>query len=271
LDRLADGDARENYAVVLDYRDRLLDAGTIEACYLRTFRAGDVTLAPLFVDHMAQLAARNVLGGVEDPFQARAAELLFRSQTVTLLDGAILMGDTQTVDMLATTGGFGGLGQLLGEAGVETRQVELDVLQPETAESYWPRSDRFETVLDLSFTRPGLDALCRVLEAWIAHFTEAQVTIQPTQEINDEKWVWHIGLDVEASALLNDLYNDAEVAEDRMERLLSLFRLEFRDPSLMRSDLAGRPIYLGLCMTEAKKLRLKPQNLLVNLPLAPES
>lgn len=271
LGQLADADARENYAVVLQFRDRLVEAGTVEACYLGAFRAGDVTLAPLFLDHMAQVIIRSILDGAADPFRVRAAELLFRQQSVTIQDGAILMGDTETVDRLATTGGFGNLGQLLGEAGVDTRQVELDVLQPETAESYWGRSDRHDTVLDLSFTRPGLDALSRVLEAWIAHFTEAQVSIQPTQEITDDKWTWHIGLDAEASALLNDLYNDTEVSDERMGRLLSLFRLEFRDPSLMRTELAGKPIYLGLCMSEAGKLRLKPQNLLVNLPLARES
>ncbi len=53
-----------------------------------------------------------------------------------------------------------------------------------------------------------------------------------------------------------------------MTRLLSLFRLEFKDPAAMRLDIAGRPIYLGMAMTEAGVLRLKPQNLLVNLPLA---
>jgi hypothetical protein len=39
----------------------------------------------------------------------------------------------------------------------------------------------------------------------------------------------------------------------------------------MRSDIAGRPVYLALAMSEKKVLRLKPQNLLVNLPLATTS
>ncbi len=30
----------------------------------------------------------------------------------------------------------------------------------------------------------------------------------------------------------------------------------------------GRPVYLGLAMSPAGRLKLKPQNLLVNLPLA---
>jgi len=52
-----------------------------------------------------------------------------------------------------------------------------------------------------------------------------------------------------------------------MYRVLSLFRLEFRDPAVMLPRVAGRPVYLAMAMNEEKRLRLKPQNLLVNLPL----
>jgi hypothetical protein len=67
--------------------------------------------------------------------------------------------------------------------------------------------------------------------------------------------------------LLNDLYEDRPVEAERMQRLLSLFRLEFANPQEMRADVAGKPVYLGLMMNEARELRLKPQNLLLNLPL----
>ncbi len=36
----------------------------------------------------------------------------------------------------------------------------------------------------------------------------------------------------------------------------------------MQPAVAGRPVYLGLAMTTDNVLRMKPQNLLVNLPLA---
>ncbi len=265
---LADADARENYAVMLDFRDRLVKSGTVEACYAALFREGDVPVPGLFVDQMAHVIVRNILDGAVDPFQARAGELLFREQTATLEQGAILLGDSETIGMLATTAGMGSLGRLVVESGVKARRVDLDVLQPDTAGLYWARCDRFDTVLDISFTRPGLDALCRVLEAWVQHFLEVGVKIQPVQKISDERWVWHVGLDREATALLNDLYNESEVSEERMARLLSLFRLDFDDPGTMRADVKGRPVYLGLCMTPEKKVRLKPQNLLVNLPLA---
>ena len=39
----------------------------------------------------------------------------------------------------------------------------------------------------------------------------------------------------------------------------------------MRADVAGRPVYLGLAMTADRLLRVKPQNLLLNLPLARSS
>lgn len=272
LAAFADPDARENYQVVLAFRDRLLDAGTLEAAYLGIFREQSIGVPPLFVDHLAQAIARNVVGDNRDPFRARAAELLFREQQATVLDGAILLGDKETVDMFGATGGFGSMGELLVEGGVRPKQVELDVLLEETAaDMYWPRNEKFDTVLDLTFARPGLDALCRVLEAWVNHFLEADVSIQPVQQISDGRWVWHVGLDAEATALLNDLYESVEIDDARMERLLSLFRLEFKDPNLMRADIAGRPVYLALCMTADNRVRLKPQNLLVNLPLAPES
>lgn len=272
LTKFADPDAVENYQVLLDFRDRLVANDTVEAAYLSLFRNSPVRVPPLFIDQLAHVLARRIVDTRRDPFRARAAELLFREQQATIVDGSILLGDKETVDMLGTTGGFGAVGELLAESGIAPKQVELDVLLEETANTrYWPNNEKYDTVFDITFARPGLDAFCRVLEDWVAHFLEADVSIQPVQQISDERWVWHVGLDAEATTLLNDLYEAAEVDEDRMERLLSLFRLEFKDPSLMRADIAGRPIYLALCMTEKKSVRVKPQNLLVNLPLAREA
>ena len=272
----ADPDAVENYRVVLDFRDRLVAAGTIESAYLRLFREGVVTIPPIFIDQMAQILARHIIGSSRDPFRARAAELLFREQQASFMDGAILLGDKETVNILGVqsekNGGFGAMGELLVEGGIRPRQVELDVLLEDTAaERYWPENEKFDTVLDLTFARPGLDALCRVLELWVHHLLQAEVNIQPVPQINDERWVWHVGLDVEATALLNDLYEAKDIDEARLENLLSLFSLEFKDPSLMRPDIAGRPVYLALCRSDDGRVRMKPQNLVINLPLAPKS
>jgi hypothetical protein len=54
----------------------------------------------------------------------------------------------------------------------------------------------------------------------------------------------------------------------REARLISLFNLTFSDPADMRTDVAGKPVYLGLAMSAGNRLKLKPQNLLINLPFA---
>ena len=58
---------------------------------------------------------------------------------------------------------------------------------------------------------------------------------------------------------------------DRLTRLIGLFRLDFDDAADMLPALAGAPVWLGLAMTPDGALRLKPQNLLLNLPLARRS
>jgi len=263
---LADADARDNYRAVLAFRDLLVREGTVEAGYLALWRSGAIDLPPLFVDQMAHVVLRNILDGCVEPIRVRAAELLFRPQKVTPQDGAVMVADDETVELRAAGGAPSG--RLLAADETPPRRVEIDVLDDAHAAAYWARSDRFDTGLDIGFARPGLDALCRVLEAWVRHFLGAEVSIQPVQSIRDERWIWHVGLDAEASAILNDLYDGRAVDEARLYRLLSLFRLEFQDPARMLKRVAGRPVYLGMAMTAANVLRLKPQNLLVNLPLA---
>jgi hypothetical protein len=266
LRRLADPDASGNYAAVLRFRDRLLARPTLEGAYIDLVRTGLAGTPPLFLDQLVHVILRHRLADCDDPIRLRAAELLFREQKVTIQDGAIMMADEEAVEMRASAG-LGSPG-LLVASDAPQRSIELDVLDEDNAAIYWSRSDRFDTVLDLSFARPGLDALCRVLEIWTVHLTGAAVAIQPVQRIDDEGWIWHVGLDAEASGLLNDLYQGAALDEARRARLLALFRLEFRDPADMLERVRGRPVYLGLAMTGAERLKLKPQNLLVNLPLA---
>ena len=265
---IKDRDARENYDVFVRFRDWLVKHGSVEGAYLALFRAEAVPFPALFVDQLAAVILRGLLAESGDAMRVRAGELFYRAQQVTIEEGTILAADAETVEMHAKTGDLGTLGRLVVEAGTKPRIVELDILAPENKDLYWARSDRFDTVLDLSFTRPGLDALCRVLEAWVRHFLGVDVAIQPVQQIRDERWAWHVGLDGEATAILNDMYNGVAVGEERMYRVLSLFRLEFRDPAVMLARVAGRPVYLAMAMNEEQRLRLKPQNLLVNLPLA---
>jgi hypothetical protein len=280
---LQDPDARESYSLFLRFRDGLLDAGTLEAYYQSLFRSGSISIPPLFIDLLAQAIVRNLLDDANDAYEVRAAEMLFRPQRISTEDGQVLAGDRDRLDMLNDHGGLGDFGRFLAEAKAPLRSIEMQVLTDSNAPDYWLASERYNFLLDLQheinndlshglvFTmtraRSGLKALARVLEKWVQHFLGVAVSIRPLQQVDDEAWRWHVGLDIDATALLNDLYEDREVATDRMQRLVSLFRLDFDQPQEMRADIAGKPVYLGLMMNADRVLRLKPQNLLVNLPL----
>jgi hypothetical protein len=267
IDAVADADARDNYRVMLRFRDRLLEAPTLEAFYARLFRE-EIAVPPDFIHHTAQVIARSILGETRDGLEARAAELFFRKQRVSVQDGAIMLADDETVGRHAAGAGFGNLGRLLKDAHTPARTIELDVLDEASSSRYFERDERFDTVLNLNPARPGCLALARVLERWVAHFHGVRVSVEPIREIPDDEWVWHVGLDAEASAILNEIYNGAEVEVERMKRVIGLFRMDFRDPIVLRRELAGAPVFLGLATAPEGTLRMKPQNLLTNLPLA---
>lgn len=284
LGALHDTDAQDNYRMFLGFRDALLQAGTLENYYLGLFRGGAITIPPLFIDLIAQAILRNLLDDCTDAFEVRAAEMLFRAQRISVQDGQVLSGDREVLDMLNSTGGLGTMGRLLIESKAPMRSVNVEVLGADNAARYWQADERHNFLLDLTheinrelshgmnFTltraRSGLKALARVLEKWIAHFLGVAVSISPEQKIDDPAWRWHVGLDAESTAILNDLYEDRPVTPERLQRVVSLFRLVFADPADMRADVAGKPVYLGLTMGADKCVRLKPQNLLLNLPLA---
>ena len=264
---VADADARENYQVMMRFRDRLLAADTLEAFYFDLFRE-DVAVPPDLIHHTVQVILRGILNGTNDGLEARAAELFFRRQRVSFNDGTALLADDQTVEMHATTGGFGSLGRLLKENRAAPRTIELDILDETSAGRYFERDECHDTVLNANHGRPGSLALARVLERWIAHFHGVRTAVKPVREISDEDWEWHVGLDAEATAMLNEIYNGGEVEEARMKRVVGLFRVDFRDPVVLRPEMAGAPVFLGLATAPDGTLRMKPQNLLVNLPLA---
>jgi len=269
LDAIRDDDARENYRVWLRFRDRLVAAPSLEAAYVRLFQGDGIDVPPLFVHETTRVLLRHVLGNAPDALEARAAEMLFRPQTVAVLeDGAVMAADESAVELYATTGGFGNLGELLASNKTPMRTVDMDVLSRENADEYWQRDERHDLSVSLNRGQPALDALARVLERWIRHFLDVEVAIVPERRIEDERWVWHVGLDAEASGILNDLYNRVDVDDARMGRLVALFRLTFAQPTDMRPAIAGRPVYLAMAIDEHRRLRLKPQNLLLNLPLA---
>ncbi len=272
LSALRDPDVAENYAVWARFRQRLLAKPTLEASYLALFQGQGVDVPPLLVQQLTQVLLRHILGSSATALQVRMAEMLFRPQSISVQeDGSVMAADRETVDRFATTGGFGSLGELLQQGGATLRTIDLDVLHAENANAYWARSESFDWVVCMNRGEPALDALCTVLRQWIAHFWGVGVRIQTVTDIDDENWVWHTGLDAQSSAILNALYVGQDVASEQMQRMMCLFKLDFERPQDMRADLQGKPVYLGMAVDANKCLQLKPQNLLINLPLAQRS
>ncbi len=292
LAALQDADARENYTHFIALRDALLQAGTLEAWLLALWRSGAVRVPPLFIDLVVQAVVRGLLEGHDNAFEARAAELFFRTQRLSRHEGRQLAGDKETLDLQRETHGFGDLGRLLAQAAQPLRAAQMQVLQAQPAQdtqaAYWAEATRpagrhlflldltheikqelgHGLAFHLTHAHSGLKALGAVLARWVQHFLGVAVHITPLQKIDDPQWRWHVGLDAEASRLLDDLYQDRAVEPERLARLISLFRLDFDDARDMRADVTGKPVYLGLMATPEQTLRLKPQNLLLNLPLA---
>ncbi len=265
LAAIEDPDARDNYRIVLDFRRKLLEAGTVEGCYLALFRA-PIDIPPMFIDQLAHVVLRNVLDGTDDPLKLRAGELFFRDQKATIQDGHVLLADLETVEMHASGHRYGSIGRLIIEAQGELATANLDVLDRNNAALYWERESRHDTVISLTYGRPALDALCRVIEAWVFHFLKTEVRVTPIRKIDEEHWAWHIGLDAESSELLNELWGGREIEQGRMRNILALFALEFADARAMRAEIRGRTVYLALA-AEDGVVKMKPQNLLLNLPV----
>ena len=243
IESVEDEDARHNYRMLLAFRDRLLAAGTVEGCYMGLFK-GAIDVPPLFIE-----------------------QLFFREQKATLQDGHMLLADRETVDLHASGNRYGSIGKLIVEAQGALGAVNLDVLERANAGIYWERESRHDTVISLTYGRPALDALCGVIESWVAHFHGLQVRVTPLREIEEAHWAWHIGLDAESTEILNELWSGGEVDPGRMRNIIALFGVEFAEPAALRPEIAGRTVYLALSANADQVVRMKPQNLLLNLPL----
>lgn len=268
IEKIEDQDTAENYQVILQFRNHLIKHKTIEQAYLALFKAAEAPLIPsIFITHLVHLILSGMLSDETDPYIIRASEIMFREQKVTTDNDQIMFADAEVVELYSETGGLGGLGSLLAEAGTKMPEVSLDVLTEENKQEYWERADQFNFALDFRFTEPGPDALARVMEKWINHLLRANVRIQAMQSITDERWSWHLGLDVNSTAILNGLYEGTIEEGTEIDNITGLFRLEFLDPSIVMDQLQGKAVYLGLAMSDDQTINLKPQNLLVNLPL----
>ena len=259
---IADADARENWQMLVAFRDHLLRHETLEAAYVDLARHGAGKTPPLFVSQLVHVILRNALDGVKNARVLRAAEMFFRTQRVTLHEGALLAADEETV----AGGTQAPVSPLVSMLGLPA-EAEIDIINDDNAGTYWERSDRFDMALDLTGGRDGLAALAEAMRLWIAHLLGIAVTIEPLTELRDAPLTWYVGLDAEGTRIGDIMWNDDELDEMSQGRVAGLFRLTFRDPSVMLDKVKGEPVYLILAMNADKLIRLKPQNLVTGLPV----
>lgn len=165
----------------------------------------------------------------------------------------------------------GNILDLLKSKSLAMRSADLDVLHEQNATEYWARDEDLDLAVQLNFGHEPINHFCRLVEKWIEHFLGVKTRITPMQQISDPKWSWHVGLDAVATGILNKLYNKEVLEADELEKIICLFRLDFVDESAVAKAQAGKPVYLAIALNEQQQLKLKPQNLLFNLPLAKAS
>lgn len=260
---IADADARENWSLMTAFRDRLVGHKTVEAAYLDLVRRGVGDTPPLFLNQLVHVILRNVLDGCEDVFMLRAAELLFRPQKLTVHGGSLIAADEETVAGVRPQA----VSPLVAMLGLPAAG-EIEVLNDDNAETYWERSDLFDMALDLTAGRRGLDALGKVIERWIAHLLSVDPEVETLTEATGVNLTWYVGLDAEATAIGDTLWNGEELDQAARERIIGLYRLTIRNAEIVLDTAKGEPIYLILAMTPDRTLRMKPQNLVTGLPIA---
>jgi hypothetical protein len=99
------------------------------------------------------------------------------------------------------------------------------------------------------------------------HVLGVEVTIEPLTEMREVNLAWYVGLDADATKIGDLLWHGDNLDEATMAQVIGLFRLMFRDPSVVLDKVKGEPVYLILAMNADKQIRMKPQNLVSGLPI----
>lgn len=262
---LADPDARDNWSLFIRFRDRLAAAPSIEAAYRELALAPRIDLPPLFLDQMAHLILRNALDGCEDPFTLRAGELFFRAQRASLPEGVLTLADADLIDEIEK-----GRAAMMHVAPLTAMldKDELDVMDDENAWTYWSRSDANSMAMNLGGSRRAREGLANAIAAWVTRLLDVNVFVEPLAAMQDKDWRWFVGLDAEGTRIGNALWRGESLGAGDMDRVIALFRLNFRDERQMDERVRGKPVYLILAMTHDRMVRMKPQNLIAGLPLS---
>ncbi|HEY0340678.1 MAG TPA: DUF6352 family protein [Steroidobacteraceae bacterium] len=255
---VTDDEARENWQILIPWRDFLVRHRTLEAAYLGIVREGQ-RFPSLFQDQIVQVILRNLLDDCGDAFVLRAVEVFFRPQKLAVHGGSLLAVDVETFSAAPQPSP---LASLLGLAAPEPG---ADVLNADNAAAYWDRSDMFDLALDLTAGRRGLAALGEVATRWIRHLLEVEVEIEALTEVRDIALTWYVGLDSNATRMGDALWHGETQPQD--DFLVGLYRLTFVDDAGVIERMRGAPTYLRIAGASDMTLRLKPQNLVTGLPL----
>jgi hypothetical protein len=265
---LADADARENWTFMMNFRDQLVAAPSLEAVYVNLARQGAGGLPPIFLSQLCHLILRNALEGCDDPYTLRAAELFYRSQQAAVHEGTLLLADAEVVEAQQHAGHDLHASPLTAMLAPAKAFGEMDVMDDENAWTYWSRSDAHAMVMNIGGNSKARAGLCRVIERWVAHLLGVAVSVETVASIEDRDWRWFVGLDSEGTRIGNALWNGAPVDATASERIVALMRLIIADTRLVNERVGNKPVYLILAMGADQVVRLKPQNLVVGLPLA---
>jgi hypothetical protein len=203
----ADADARENWQVMLAFRDHLMGQRTIEAAYLDIIRRG-IKIPHLFINQLVHVILRNALDDCADPYVLRAAELFFRPQRMTLHEGSLIAADEETISGKSETP----VSPLVSMLGIPA-EAEIDVMNDDNAEHYFEHSDQFHVALDLTGGGRGLQALGIVIARWVGHLLAAEVEVEPLTEMREAKLSWYVGLDADGTRIGDALWNGDELDE----------------------------------------------------------
>src|SRR5262250_1678184 len=224
---IADADARENWTLMIAFRDHLVGHKTVEAAYLDLVRRGMGETPPLFINQLVHVILRNLLDGCDDVYVLRAAELLFRPQRLTTHGGSLIAADDELI-----AGGSPHSSPLVSMLGLPAN-AEIDVLNDDNAATYWARSDRFDTALDLTVGRRGLVALGDVIVRWLTHLLALDSRIEPLAALRGVDFIWYVGLYAQATTIGDALWSGEELDPAAQSRLIGLYRLSVVAPALV--------------------------------------
>lgn len=289
LAELHDPSVRENYELVMRFRDHVFASEDLRVAYLDLVRRGHPPLPLLFRQHLVMLLLRHLLADCTDAWTLRAAEMLFRAQLpwepepepaaeVEAEAGAVeveaeagsrgaprlLLADHAVLTDVETHGGYGNLGRLVADSGVPLNRRPLWILEEETAQSYWLRDSFHDSLLPFG-PRTGQQALAEVLARWIQAMVGETVTLIPLAgdpvALWSRPWRQRLPLDEAALELTLPL-----CPLPGMARPVALFRLDWA----AGGSRADAPIEESLCVVLAADgegiIRLEPASLCLSLP-----